>query len=386
MGEDRRIYLDYNAAAPLSDEAEAAMRPYWHDVFANPASRHQAGQAAWAAIEAAREQIAGLAEGESGETIFTSGATEANFLALLGRFDRLLEEGREASSITVALSSLEHPCVAACGEALKRLGAIVKTIPATREGIVDIRFFDSDDEWDIVSVMAVNHETGAIQPLKNIAEKLRNRRTFFHADAAQWAGRINGGFKQWGVTAISLSAHKMYGPKGIGALLTTAPSLLKPLFPGSQEGGMRGGTVNVPGAVGFGAAAEWMTRNRDGENRRLSRLTDRLWRRLSEQTNVIRTITPEKALPNTLHVRFVGLKGERVVDALDRLGVCCSSGPACASGSTEASAILISMGWSRDEAMEGVRFSLGRFTTENDIEEASDRIGSWLRQQAKHVA
>ncbi len=383
----KRIYLDYNSTTPLRPEVEAAMQPFWKSTFGNSSSRHQAGQEAWIALEAARERIAELVQADADDVIFTSGATESNFLALLGRFDYLVQEGRRPSHIRVAVGSLEHPCVRNCAEEMKRRGAKVHEIPATSKGVVYPEFITERKPYDIVSVMTANHETGAIQPLKQITERLDPEITFFHTDAAQWAGRTKADFDQWGVSAISLSAHKMYGPKGIGALILRKKWKLVPIFPGSQEGGMRGGTVFVPGAAGFGEAASCIRTNRRNEIDRLHLLRELLWKSLScSGTRAIRTVSHENCLPNTLHVRFPELKGERVVSALDRLGICCSSGPACSSGSSVASPILTAMGLSEEEAWEGVRFSLGLYTTKEEIDQAGEIIREWLENQTERDA
>lgn len=382
-----RIYLDFNATTPVRPEVIDAMRPYWRDNFANTASRHSAGQEAWNAVETAREQVAALVGCHPDDVIFTSGATEANYLALLGRFEAMTRKSKKSASFRVAVSAIEHPCVRACADEMARRGAVVQTIPVTSEGLVDYTFFDKNNKWDIVSVMTANHETGAIQPLAEIAARLDRRTTFFHTDAAQWAGRCSGDMMEWGVTAVSLSAHKMYGPKGVGALILNRSVPIIPMFAGPQEGGYRGGTSNLPGIVGFGAAAELAKQEMNKEFNRLSDLRERLWNHLMDTgIDVVRTIPPDHCLPNTLHVRFPGLKGERVVDALDRLGICCASGPACTSGASEPSPVLMAMGLSEEEAWEGVRFSLGKDNIPIEINEAGYRINRWVRENASRVA
>lgn len=377
------IFLDYNSTTPVRPEALEAMEPCWRGVYANASSRHTPGQQAWRVAERARGQVARLVGARPHETVFTSGATEANHLALLGRFEELRRQGRAPDSIAVAVGAIEHPCVHAAGAEIRRRGGRVGLIPVTPEGIADLDFFGEGPPWDIVSLMAANHETGAVQPLREAVFRVRNRNpdVFFHTDAAQWAGRIPARWNDWGVDALSLSSHKMYGPKGIGALLLREHVDIVPLFRGSQEAGLRGGTVFTPGAAGFGAAAEWMLAEQEAEAARLAGLRERLWARL-EPLGAERTVSPDLALPNTLHVRFPGFRGERVVDALDRLGVCCSSGPACASGASDASPVLRAMGFSEEACMEGVRFSLGRETTEECVDEAGARAAAWLRRAA----
>lgn len=385
---NRTIYLDYNATTPLLGEVEAAMRPFWRECYANASSRHQAGQAAWLEVEKSRHSVAKLAQASADDVIFTSGATESNYLALLGRFQYLISEGLNPNAIRVAVSAIEHPCVLACAEELIKRGAQVEFVPVGRDGKVEVSFFDAESKWDIVSIMAANHETGAIQPLHEISQKLDSKLTFFHTDAAQWAGRYPGGLSDWGVDAISMSAHKLYGPKGVGCLINRRSKTIEPLFHGSQEGGMRGGTLNVPGIAGFGAAVQWVELNRDHENQHLEGLKAKLWKILSSQTvkHIKKTISSNDSLVNTLHIRIPGMKGERVVDALDQQGICCSTGPACASGASDVSPVLKAMGLEDKEALEGIRISVGHGLSESDIQEAGERIIDWLQEKMKHVA
>lgn len=363
------------------------MEPFWDCDFGNPSSRHGYGRSAWAAIETARDQIAQWADAYPDRLIFTSGATESNFLSLIGRFDFLIESGREASSIRIAVNPTEHPCVHYAIERLRQRGARIHYLHVDSLGRVDPSIFSADSDWDIVAVMAANHETGAIQPVREITELLDSSKTYFHCDAAQWAARIKGGLNHWKVSAMSLSAHKLYGPKGAGALLLSPDARILPLFDGSQEGGFRGGTVNTTGAVGFGAAVEWISSQlthgieHEVDNR------ERLWEELSKISSLIlRSIPAEYSLSNTLHIRIPGHKGERVVDALDRDGIACSSGPACASGASDASPVLKAMGLTEEESWEGIRFSLGINTTEAEIRAAAASLRRYLLQNTSRSA
>ncbi|MBI1389204.1 MAG: aminotransferase class V-fold PLP-dependent enzyme [bacterium] len=380
MPNDQIIYLDYNATTPLLAEAQEAMRRCERDCFGNASSRHAAGRRAWETVEQARAQVAQWAGAHADDVIFTSGATESNHLAILGRAEALVEQGRKAHSIRAAVSPVEHPCVKAAFNRLRSTGCRVEIIPVDVMGRVIADFFDDQKDFDIVSVMAANHETGVIQPIADIAALLDQERTFFHCDAAQWAGRFDGGLIDRGVSAVSLSAHKIYGPKGIGALLLRPGVEIKAQFMGAQEAGLRGGTVNTSGAVGFGTATEWMTAHQQEDRVKLSELKERLWTALSmAEIPIERTIPPEISLCNTLHLRTPGLRGERVVDGLDRAGVCCSSGPACASGASEPSPVLKAMGWDDEACWEGVRISLGHGLSEPDIDEAARRIVEWFK-------
>lgn len=365
------VFLDYNSTTPVHPQVIDAMQPYWCEQYGNASSRHQSGQNAWRALEQARVAIAKLTQSQPDDVIFTSGATESNYLALQGRFEYLVESGRKSESIRIAISVIEHPCVMSCTKRLQELGAQVFHVPVDSQCRIETDFFAVNEGFDIVSVMAVNHETGVIQPIQEAAKlaKKKNPAVFFHTDAAQWAGRIEMSFPSDFISSISISAHKMYGPKGIGALVMRQGNHISPLMKGSQEAGYRAGSANVPGAVGFGKAAEIMLSERETENKKAVELREQLWSALSAlNIEITRTVDVVNTLPQTLHVRFAGMKGERVTDALDRLGLCCSPGPACASGASEASPVLLAMGLSEKQAWEGVRFSMGMGTTTADIE------------------
>jgi cysteine desulfurase len=298
-----------------------------------------------------------------------------------------VQQGRNPESIHIAISSIEHPCVKACAERLKQRGAHVVSVPVRNEGTVNPAFFDDGVDWDIVSIMAVNHETGAIQPLNEIARRLDSDYTFFHTDAAQWAGRSHGNLQEWGVSALSLSAHKLYGPKGIGVLILQRKHSVTPLFPGAQEAGLRAGTVNVPAAVGFGIAAQLIRQEQVQEYHRLFELREYFWNQMNaNDLHPQRTIVPELSMVNTLHVRFEGFRAERIVDSLDQKGICCSAGPACSSGASDPSPVLLAMGCQESHAWEGIRFSLGKFTTRYDIDQTVQALTEIISPQSQHVA
>lgn len=381
------IYLDYNATAPLLPEAREAMRGLMEDNFGNASSRHSYGRNAWQAVENARESVAVLVDAHPDEVIFTSGATESNFLSLLGRFDFWVEEGRTPESIRIAYSPVEHPCVIAAIEALQKRGAQAVEIPVDQYGRVEADFLGRDSGFDIVAVMAANHETGIIQPVQDISNHLDLGKTYLHCDAVQWAGRGKTSFKQWKLSALSLSAHKLGGPKGVGALILRSGAHIVPQLPGTQEAGLRGGTTNSLGIAGFGAAVQAAHENLDEAIFELTEKREHFWNSLKQSIpDIQRTLPEELSICNTLHVRFPGIKGERVVDALDQLGIACSSGPACASGAANASPVLTAMGLNDKEIWEGVRFSLGRGALIEDLDEAVNRITSWYFRHSGRVA
>ena len=387
MTQSRSIYLDYNATAPLLPEAVEAMRPLMEANFGNASSRHSYGRAAWDAVERARDSVAALSGAHPDEVVFTSGATESNFLSLLGRFDFCVENGKSPQSTRIAYSPVEHPCVISAVEMLIKRGAEAVKIPVDSYGRVDPAFFTSNDHFDIVTVMAVNHETGAVQPIQEISNRIDHEKTFFHCDAVQWAGRGAGGFDEWRLSAMSLSSHKLGGPKGVGALILRSGVKITPQIPGSQEAGLRGGTTNSLGIAGFGAAAQVALNRREFQIDELTKKREYLWQGLQTAVpNIQRTLPPDVSVCKTLHVRFAGMKGERVVDALDQLGVACSSGPACASGAANASPVLHAMGLREQESWEGVRFSLGHELSFDDLDEAVNRISAWHLRQSGRVA
>ncbi|MBZ0258311.1 aminotransferase class V-fold PLP-dependent enzyme, partial [bacterium] len=308
MLHDAPIYLDYNATAPLLPEAREAMREMMSANFGNASSRHSIGQRAWKSVEDARESVAAFVDAHPDEVIFTSGATESNFLSLLGRFDFLLEEGRMPDSIRIAYSPVEHPCVIAAIETLQNRGAQVAEIPVDQFGRVKTKFFSGDSNFDIVAVMAANHETGVIQPIQKISEHLDPGKTYFHCDAVQWAGRGSMSFKRWNFAALSLSAHKFGGPKGVGALILRSGTRIVPQIPGSQEAGLRGGTTNSLGIAGFGAAAQAAHQNLDASIIDLTKKREHFWKLLKQSVPaILRTLPEELSVCNTLHVRFPGI-------------------------------------------------------------------------------
>ncbi len=328
----------------LAEVREAML--VWLGVPANPSSAHRAGQAAAVAVERAREQVAALVGGVPEGVVFTSGATEANHLFLRGAF-----AGRTG---VLAVGATEHPCVRGAAAALARRGVEVRTLPVSSDGVARVEV----EGADVVSLMAANHETGALQPVS----ELLGGSAQVHIDATQAAGRVE--LALGGAAGVTLSSHKLGGPGGVGALVLAHGDAFPALFPGSQERGRRGGTVFTAGVVGFGvacalASAELVKRRAAWEQHR-GALEARL---ATLQARVLSAGVPR--VPNTVAFVVPGLRGEEVVVALDLLGICVSAGAACASGSLEASATLLAMG---DPEPHGiVRVSFGPTTTEEDV-------------------
>ncbi|MBI4862290.1 MAG: cysteine desulfurase [Candidatus Riflebacteria bacterium] len=366
------IYLDYNATTPVDPLVREAMEPYLGRLFGNPSSAHRPGQMARRGIEEARESVARLLGCEPGEIIFTSGGSEADALALLGT-----ARARNAPGHVIAVST-EHPAVLGAFEELERLGHRATRLAVSSDGAVSPESLETAIEPGtfLASVMLANNETGWIQPIPQLASLARERGIVFHTDAVQAAGKLPVRAGELGVDLLSLSAHKLYGPKGIGALYVRSGTRLgRILAGGSQERGLRPGTENVPGIVGLGAAAALATERLGQESARIRALRESLWARLAAAVpGILRNSVLESCLPNTLHISLPGLASESLVVALDLEGVYVSGGAACHSGAHEPSHVLRAMGLERSRALSSLRLSLGRFTSDDDVAEASRRI------------
>jgi len=347
------IYLDHNATSPLLPEVLEAMRP-WLGVPANPASVHRAGQAAATAVERAREEVAALVGGNPAGVVFTSGATEANHTFLRGLVRR--RPGR------VVVGPIEHPSVLAAAEAVASGGCPVQRLEVGGDGVA--RVPDLLPDTVLLSLMAANHETGVLQPLDRARAAARAVGAALHVDATQAAGRVP--LHLGDADGVVLSAHKLGGPGGIGALVLPDGTPFPPLLTGgSQERGRRAGTVHTAGAVGFGEACRLARTEVAARRERWEVLSERIRARL--RTRGARLVgDPDRLLPNTTCVVFPGLLGESLVQGLDLRGVCVSAGAACASGSLEPSPVLLAMGDPEPEG--GLRISLGPRTTAEEVD------------------
>jgi cysteine desulfurase len=364
------IYLDNNATTAVLPEVAAAMEPFGGERYGNPSSRHSAGRKARRALEEARECVAAYLGAEPEEVIFTSGGTEANYLAIFG----LAGEGT-GLAIT---STIEHPSISGCFDALERRGWEVKRLGVDRRGIVLADEFEtcSAPRGTLVSVMLANNETGAIQPVRELAESARRQGMAFHTDAVQAIGKIPVSFHEWGVATLSVAAHKFHGPKGVGALLVRKGVDLHRVFPGGhQQGSVRPGTEPVALAVGMAKALALACSQLEERREHLQRCTARLFAKLTETIPDVVLNGPSDALrlPNTLNVSFPGIDAQGLQMALDLEGVCCSVGSACASGSTQPSPVLTAMGLDADRSQSAVRLSVGMLNREHEMDEAARR-------------
>jgi cysteine desulfurase len=367
-----RIYLDYNATTPVDREVLDAMLPYFSGSFGNASSIHSAGQRGRSAVDAARESVAALLSAKPAEIVFTCGGTEADNLALFGTVARGAEPRRHM--ITTAI---EHHAVLNSAQALEKQGVDVTYVPVGRTGIVD-----PDDireairpETALISVMLANNEIGTIQPIEEIGRIAAEEDIYFHCDAVQAAGKLPLDVNRLGVDLLSISAHKIYGPKGVGALYVRAGTELEPIFHGGHhERDRRPGTENVPGIVGMGKAAELAVKNVVTDGACLASLRDKFETALLSLPGVRLNGDVRHRVPNTSNLSFDAAGGEALVIALDLQGIACSTGAACSSGAVEPSHVLTAIGLTPDQARSSLRFSLGRPTKAEEVDCAIEII------------
>lgn len=370
-----RVYLDHNATTPVDPAVFNAMAPFYTANFGNAGSIHTAGQRARAAVDTARELVAALLGAKASEIVFTSGGTEADNLAIGGLVDRLAPaSGYTGSRRHVISSSIEHHAVLNTCQQLEKSGVDVTYVRVGSGGVID-----PEDvrralraETVLITSMHANNELGTVQPVEEIGQIARQAGVVFHCDAVQSAGKLPLDVNRLGVDLLSISAHKIYGPKGTGALYVRSGTSIEPLFHGGHaERGRRPGTENVPGIVGMGQAAELARDQLAADAARVGALRDRLQNALLEKIPGARVNgDPNHRVWNTLNITFPGAGGEALVIALDLQGVECSTGAACSSGAVEPSHVLTAIGLSDDEARSSLRLSLGRPTTGAEIDEA----------------
>jgi cysteine desulfurase len=366
-----RIYLDYNATTPVDPAVLEAMLPFFSGQFGNAASIHTTGQKARSAVETAREQVAALINAHPQEIIFTSGGTESDNHAIFGMFNPT-----NYADVNLISTVIEHEAVLNTCQTLAARGVTVAYLAANPDGQIDpqhLRNLLHDlPDTNLVSVMHANNELGTVQPLEEIGRIATEADIYFHTDAVQSAGKILIDVNALRADLLSLSAHKIYGPKGIGALYIRSGTPLRQfLFGGRHQRGFRPGTENVAGIVGFGKAAELVAASLQHDATRISALRDDLERGLLQripQSRVNAATAPRT--PNTTNLLFPGVDGEALLIALDLGGLSCSTGSACSSGAVEPSHVLTAIGLTPAEARSSLRFSLGRYTTREEIDAA----------------
>lgn len=378
------IYLDHNASTPVRPEVVAAMARALADLHANPSSQHRDGQAARAAVEHARAQVAALVHARPGEVVFVSGGTEGDHLGLIGAAWACASRGRR-----VAVSAIEHHAMHGAAEVLAEQGFAIETLPVSGDGVVDPGAIDRlPADTTVAAVMLANNETGVVQPIAEIARRAHARGMLLVCDAVQAAGKVAIDVATLGADALVLSGHKFGGPKGCGALIVRDGVSLSPILRGSaHERGRRAGTENVSGIVGLGLACDLAAVDRDGEARRQLALRERLERglRVIDAAVVIHGGSAER-LASTAMASFAGARVDHLLMALESLGVAASAGAACASGAVEPSPVLAAMGVPREQAESAVRFSLGRTTVDADVDLALAAIADAVHASRRVAA
>lgn len=362
-----RIYLDYNATTPMSPE----VLDFYKDqlsLYANASSLHEDGRRAKKEIEIARKNVADLVNVLPEEIIFTSGGSESNNTV----FNTMINLGKKLGKNLIVTTEIEHPCVLEASKRLADFGMEVVYLPVDEYGLVKEDEYKAALEKNplLVSVMTANNEIGTVQDIKKLAQLAHEKGALFHTDAVQAAGKIPVDLKDWGVDYATFSGHKIYGPKGVGALFVKTGCKIEPLIRGGhQEKGYRAGTYNAPSIAAYGKAAELAKADIEHYTTHTKALREKLKNGLLEKIpNIKINGHPEKVLPNTLDVSFPGAEGEAILLHLDLLGVDVSTGSACASGSLEPSHVLMATGLGPELAHGSIRFSFGKYNTESDVD------------------
>jgi cysteine desulfurase len=383
----KKVYLDHSATTPVREEVGETMGPYFSDIFGNPSSLHSSGQGARRAIEACRKKTAAILNVNAGEIIFTSGGTESDNLAIKGAAHAARNKGKH-----IITSSIEHSAVLNCCRHLEAEGYEVTYLPVDEQAVVDPESVISAIRSDtvLISVMLANNEVGSIQPVAELGKLTLKKNIVLHTDAVQAAGKIPLRPDELNVDLLSISAHKIYGPKGVGLLYIRKGTPIEPMIHGGRhEMGFRPGTENVAGIVGLAKALELAEQEREEFCRKTSHLRQMLKNGIAETIADIRINEhPERQLPNILNVSFGSVDGESLLLVLDTKGIWVSTGAACSSGSGEASHVLRAMHVPENMAGGSIRFSLGRQNTETEICRVLGmlpRIVSGLRQARINV-
>ncbi|MEW6328733.1 MAG: cysteine desulfurase NifS [Candidatus Micrarchaeota archaeon] len=362
----KRVYMDHAATSPLAPEVLAAMRPYFLKFFGNASSPHRFGREAKKALDESRTTIARALDASPEEVIFTSGGSESDNLALVGAARAYRSKGNH-----IITSAIEHPAVLNTCKYLEKQGFRVSYAPVSRNGIVDAGVVERAITKDtiLISIMHANNEIGTIQPIMEIGRIARERGILFHTDAVQTFGKIPFDVRELGVDLLSMSAHKLCGPKGVGALFVKKGARLEPLiYGGNHERNMRAGTENISGIVGFAKAAEIARAEMKREGERLTRLRDKMITELLKIDDSWLNGHPKKRLPNNANFGFRYIEGEAMVLYLDAKGIAASTGSACSSHSLQPSHVLLALGLSPEEAHGSLRLTLGRENAARDAD------------------
>jgi cysteine desulfurase len=376
MTASKKIYLDYAATTPVDPAALRAMQPYFSEKFGNAGSLHSFGQEAMAALDRSREVIAAAVGADFREIIFTGSATEANNLVLRGILARARAMRHERTKFRIIISSIEHESILETARDLEQKGVEIVYLPVDRTGTVDLKRLVAslNKNTILVSVMYANNEIGTVQPIKEIAAVIRalppGDRPWYHTDASQAFQFFDCSVAKLGVDLMTFSSHKIYGPKGAGALYAAARYQPSPILTGGgQEFGLRSGTENVPAIVGFSRAVELLSGSRRRANKRIAKLRDELWRGIKKIYPKTETNGGERktSLPNILNIYFPGHDAQDILTQFDLYGLAVSSGSACHARASRSSYVVEALGYGKERARSSIRFSLGWPTTRDDI-------------------
>jgi cysteine desulfurase len=369
----KQIYLDYAATTPADPAVVQAMLPYFHDAFGNPSAIYSYGQEAKNAVEEARAKVARLVGARDDEIVFTGSGTEADNFALKG-----IAFANKSKGNHIITSSIEHHAVLESCKFLGKMDFKITYLPVDGYGMVDPQDVKKaiTGKTILISVMHANNEIGTIQPVGEISMVAKEAGVYFHTDAVQTVGHIPADVKELGVDLLAMSAHKLYGPKGVGLLYIKKGTIIMPfLNGGAQERGWRASTENVPGIVGFGKAAELAVLETDSEGARITRLRDKLITGIQKNIDHIRLNGhPVQRLPNNVNISVEFVEGEAMCLNLDMSGICISTGSACSSTSLEASHVLLAIGLDPVKAHGSLRFTLGKWTTEAEIDKVLETL------------
>ena len=382
------IYLDNAASTPIHEDVMDAMQPFFGEQFGNPSSIHRHGRRARKAVETARRRVAALVGADPSEILFTSGGTESDTAAITGVVSRRIREAGGGGPCQIIVSSVEHDAVLEPCRRLEEAGHAVEYLPVDRHGTVDPSELErrisggGGNTATLVSVMLANNEVGTIQPVRALADICRAHGVPFHTDAVQAVGKIPVDVGDLGVDLLSISSHKINGPKGVGALYVRRGLSLDPVvLGGGQERGMRSGTENVPGIVGLGKACEIAGDAMEADAARVSALRDDLVRRVTG--SIPKTVVngnPSSRLPGTAHFTFLGVSGEDLIIKLDEHGIAASTGSACSVNTQKASHVLQAMGFSHEEITGSLRLAVGTFNTRDEIDRTVGVLAEVVRE------
>lgn len=370
----RRVYLDHSATTPVDPEVAQLMMTYYTEKYGNPSSVHSFGQEAKEGLEKAREQVAALIGAQPSEITFTSGGTEADNMAIFGTADAQRKKGKH-----IITSAVEHHAVLETCEYLEKNGFDLTIIPVDEEGFVNPQDVEKAIRPDtiLITIMHANNEVGTIQPIAEIGKIAKEKGVTFHVDAVQSLSKVPIDVKAMNIDLLTISSHKIYGPKGVGALYIRKGVRLSPrIYGGGQEKKRRSGTENLPGIVGFGKACELAGERMNAEIERLKVLRDKLMDGIVERIDYVKVNGPrgDKRLANNVNVSIQYVEGESLLLSLDMMGIAASSGSACTSGSLDPSHVLLAMGLKHEIAHGSLRFSLGKQNTEEDIDYVLEQL------------